>query len=259
MWRRKHEVGIAHRQEIVNRGDEIDGDNEDVAEATTSLVIILAMTERDQKTGPGVAEGDRRDWRGWLVHGGRQAYAQAACYSAEINAWEARCKQYRIYPGYAGWHDGDIWKSTSLKRKREDYLGNSLDDSKQRKNPISLGKTTEMTREKVEHCCRWNQEEEIMGIAESLEDGGSGVDSSGGLRAVYLSTNPVQHQWTKYVEIDLHFVRDRVAAGAVRVLHVPTTSQFADIFTKGLPTTVFSESRSSLNVRQADAVTAGGC
>ena len=29
--------------------------------------------------------------------------------------------------------------------------------------------------------------------------------------AVYLSTNPVQHQLTKHVEIDLHFVRDRVA------------------------------------------------
>jgi hypothetical protein len=44
--------------------------------------------------------------------------------------------------------------------------------------------------------------------------------------AVYLSTNPVQHQRTKHVEIDLHFVRERVAYGAVRVLHVPTTSQF---------------------------------
>ena len=29
--------------------------------------------------------------------------------------------------------------------------------------------------------------------------------------AVYLSTNPVQHQRTKHVEIDLHFMRDRVA------------------------------------------------
>ena len=46
--------------------------------------------------------------------------------------------------------------------------------------------------------------------------------------AVYLSTNPVQHQRTKHVEIDLHFVRDRVAIGDVRVLHVPTTSQFAE-------------------------------
>jgi hypothetical protein len=66
--------------------------------------------------------------------------------------------------------------------------------------------------------------------------------------AVYLSTNHVQHQRTKHVEIDLHFVRDRVAIGEVWVLHVPTTSQFADIFTKGLPSSTFTEFRSSLNI-----------
>jgi hypothetical protein len=67
--------------------------------------------------------------------------------------------------------------------------------------------------------------------------------------AVYLSTNPIQHQHTKHIEIDLHFVRERVAIGDVRVLHVPTISQFADIFMKGLSTSVFSEFRSSLNIR----------
>jgi hypothetical protein len=66
--------------------------------------------------------------------------------------------------------------------------------------------------------------------------------------AVYLSTNPVQHQRTKHVKIDLHFVCERVVCGAVHVLHVPTTSQFADVFTKGLPTMVFTEFRSSLNI-----------
>ena len=79
------------------------------------------------------------------------------------------------------------------------------------------------------------------------------------ISSVYMSANHVQHQRTKHIEIDLHFVRERVAFGDVRVLHVPTTSQFADIFTKGLPSSVFTEFRSSLNVRCSDDSTAGGC
>ncbi|GKC12993.1 ribonuclease H-like domain-containing protein, partial [Tanacetum coccineum] len=40
--------------------------------------------------------------------------------------------------------------------------------------------------------------------------------------AVYMSTNPVQHQRTKHIDIDIHFVREYVASGQVRVLHVPS-------------------------------------
>jgi hypothetical protein len=49
------------------------------------------------------------------------------------------------------------------------------------------------------------------------------------ISAVYLSTNPVQHQCTKHVEINLHFIQEKVVIGQVRVLHVPTTLQFTDI------------------------------
>ncbi|GJV93967.1 ribonuclease H-like domain-containing protein [Tanacetum coccineum] len=49
---------------------------------------------------------------------------------------------------------------------------------------------------------------------------------------VYMSANPVQHQRTKHIDVDIHFVRDKLAAGHVRVLHVPSRFQYADIFTK---------------------------
>nr|GEY12550.1 ribonuclease H-like domain-containing protein [Tanacetum cinerariifolium] len=39
---------------------------------------------------------------------------------------------------------------------------------------------------------------------------------------VYMYANPVQHQRTKHIEIAIYFVRDKVAACHVRVLHVPS-------------------------------------
>jgi hypothetical protein len=48
--------------------------------------------------------------------------------------------------------------------------------------------------------------------------------------SVYMASNPVVHHWrTKHIELDIHFVREKVAIGDVRVLHVPTSQQFADV------------------------------
>lgn len=36
--------------------------------------------------------------------------------------------------------------------------------------------------------------------------------------AVYMSSNPVHHKHTKHIELDIHFIRERVQAGEMRVL-----------------------------------------
>ncbi|GKA38319.1 ribonuclease H-like domain-containing protein [Tanacetum coccineum] len=77
--------------------------------------------------------------------------------------------------------------------------------------------------------------------------------------AVYLSCNPVQHQRTKHIEINIHFVCDLVVASQVRVLHVPSRYQYADIFIKGLPSALFEEFRFSLSVRCSSALTEWEC
>nr|GFA83294.1 hypothetical protein [Tanacetum cinerariifolium] len=45
----------------------------------------------------------------------------------------------------------------------------------------------------------------------------------------------------KHIEIDIHFFRDLVAAGQVRVLHVPSRYQYVDIFKKALPSALFKQ------------------
>nr|GEX01977.1 hypothetical protein [Tanacetum cinerariifolium] len=64
---------------------------------------------------------------------------------------------------------------------------------------------------------------------------------------------------TKHIEIDIHFVRYLVVVGEVRVLHILSRYQFADIFTKVLTSALFEEFRSSLSVRSPPAPTAMKC
>ncbi|XP_074318806.1 uncharacterized protein LOC141655637 [Silene latifolia] len=75
--------------------------------------------------------------------------------------------------------------------------------------------------------------------------------------AIYLSGNPVNHQRTKHIEIDIHFVREKVVVGQVKVCHVPSRYQYADIFTKGLPPILFDNFRASLSIRPPPASTEG--
>ena len=68
------------------------------------------------------------------------------------------------------------------------------------------------------------------------------------LGATYLSINPIFHARTKHVEVDYHFVRDRVAKKEITVRFIPSQDQLADVLTKPLPHAPFTYFRSKLYV-----------
>ena len=59
--------------------------------------------------------------------------------------------------------------------------------------------------------------------------------------ALAIASNPIFHARTKHVEVDFHFIQERVLRKDLQVKFVSTVDQLADIFTKGLPSPRFQD------------------
>jgi hypothetical protein len=58
--------------------------------------------------------------------------------------------------------------------------------------------------------------------------------------AINIANNPVQHDRTKHVNIDRHFIKNKLDEGIMCTPFVGTKEQIADVFMKGLNITNFS-------------------
>ncbi|GER32133.1 TIR-NBS-LRR type disease resistance protein [Striga asiatica] len=58
--------------------------------------------------------------------------------------------------------------------------------------------------------------------------------------AISLVGNLVFHSRTKYFEIDLHFIREKMATQGISVRHIPALDQVVDLFTKPISSQPFT-------------------
>ena len=52
--------------------------------------------------------------------------------------------------------------------------------------------------------------------------------------AIQISENPVQHDRTKHVEVDRHFIKEKLEAKIITLPFVRSKDQLADILTKSV-------------------------
>ena len=66
--------------------------------------------------------------------------------------------------------------------------------------------------------------------------------------AISISENLVQHDRTKHVEVDRHFIKENLEAKVVEMPYVKSEDQLADILTKAVNSKTFQEVLDKLSI-----------
>jgi hypothetical protein len=69
---------------------------------------------------------------------------------------------------------------------------------------------------------------------------------------ILLASNPFNHARTKHIEVHYHFIREKVLAKEIDLIHVNIEDQVVDIFTKALGIDKLKKFRKMLGVLEVD-------
>ncbi|XP_039057286.1 uncharacterized mitochondrial protein AtMg00810-like [Hibiscus syriacus] len=114
------------------------------------------------------------------------------------------------------------------------FLGCNLVSWSAKRQKVVARSTTE-----AEYRSIANTVVEVVWVKSLLTDIGEAVDAipvvwSDNTSVIAMSANPIFHARSKYIELDIHFVREKVECEVVRVNYVPADHQVADDMTKPL-------------------------
>ncbi|XP_017185703.1 uncharacterized mitochondrial protein AtMg00810-like [Malus domestica] len=169
--------------------------------------------------------------------------------SIDLGLWFPKCSSS---PSITAFSDAD-WAGCPLDRKSTGgfciFLGSSLISWSAKKQPTVARSSTE-----AEYRSLANTAAELTWICKLLVDLAYQSPSiphlwCDNVSALSLAKNPLCHARTKHVELDYHYIREKVLAREVSVHYICTQQQVADICTKALAKDRFHSLRNKLSLR----------
>lgn len=119
------------------------------------------------------------------------------------------------------------------------FRGNSLLSWKSKKQPTVSKSSTE-----AEYCTLSSVASELVWLTRLLTHSEIQISSTmvfcDNQSAIHLASNPAPHERSKHIDIDYHFIRELVQSKLIKLIHVKSQHQIADLFTKALPYPQFS-------------------
>ncbi|KAM2607610.1 hypothetical protein TB2_036145 [Malus domestica] len=168
----------------------------------------------------------------------------------DLGLWFPKCSKPLSLTAFS---DAD-WAGCHLDRRSTGgfcvFLGDSLISWSAKKQPTVARSSTE-----AEYRSLANTAAEITWICKLLVDVGLVLPCPptlwcDNISAISLAKNPIFHARTKHVEIDYHYIREKVLSNAVSVQFVCSQDQLADICTKSLSKARFIFLRDKLSLHQ---------
>lgn len=128
------------------------------------------------------------------------------------------------------------------------YIGDNLVSRCSNKQHVVARSSTEAEYRALAHCTA-----EVTWIQSLLKELGISQQQvpiiwCDNLNASALASNPVYHARTKHIELDAHFVRDKVLDNQLKIQYIPSADQTADLLTKPMSHSRFQLLRNKLGV-----------
>lgn len=105
---------------------------------------------------------------------------------------------------------------------------------------------------------------EVLWLRKLLSDLGVKVSPTAKLMCdnktpINISENLVQHDRTKHIEVDRHFIKEKIEDKVIELPFVPSEDQLADILTKAVAGRAFDDTLVKLDIVDSSAQLEGEC